>query len=42
LGFDKAASGIPPDPKTDIPEFLTPKKTLEIVELIMKSSSKKI
>jgi len=41
-GFDKASHGTPPDPYvSDMPKFLTPEKTLEIVKKIMMSSTLK-
>jgi len=40
-GFEKASAGTPPDPETEIPDFLTPEKTLEIVKKIMMSSTLK-
>jgi len=40
-GFDKAATGTPPDPETEIPDFLTPEKTLEIVKKIMMASTER-
>ena len=40
--MSNATKGVLPDSKTDIPEFLTPEKTLKIYERIMKTSALKI
>jgi len=40
--LQKAVEGIPPDNKTDIPPFLTPKFVLELLGKIMKESLRKI
>ena len=40
--LDKAAAGIPPNSECDVPKFLTPEKTLQILEKIMKTSAEKI
>ncbi|EGR31036.1 hypothetical protein IMG5_119090, partial [Ichthyophthirius multifiliis] len=38
--FDQAVLGYPPDAKTEIPEFLTSQKLLEIIEKIMRQTTK--
>lgn len=40
--FDKSFQGIAPDPKTDIPEFLTASKTIEILRRVMTESAVKL
>ena len=40
--LSNATKGVLPDAKTEIPEFLTPEKTLKIYEKIMKTSALKI
>ncbi|EGR30435.1 hypothetical protein IMG5_132320 [Ichthyophthirius multifiliis] len=42
LMFDQAALGVPPDPKSEIPEFLTCDKLLEIIQQIMISTTKQL
>jgi hypothetical protein len=36
--FERALSGIPPDPKSELPNFLTKEKTLEILEKVLKKN----
>jgi hypothetical protein len=40
--LEKACVGVAPDSKAEIPDFLTPEKTLQILEKIMKSSALRI
>ena len=37
--FDKSFSGVAPDAKSNIPEFLTPAVTIEILEKVMLQSA---
>lgn len=40
--MDKVVAGNEPDQKTDIPEFMTPQKTLEIMFKVMEENSVEI
>ena len=40
--FDRSFSGLSPDPKTEIPQFLTAAKTFEILEKVMTESALKL
>jgi hypothetical protein len=40
--IEKSSWGTPLDAKTEIPDFLTPQKTLQILTEIMKKTNKKI
>ncbi len=40
--FDKSFQGVPPEIKTDIPDFLTPSKVIEILKKVMISSITKL
>jgi hypothetical protein len=40
--FDRSFTGLGPDPKTEIPAFLTAEKTFEILERVMTESALKL
>lgn len=40
--FEKSFSGIAPDSKTDLPPFLTPELTFQILERVMTESALKL